>query len=124
ALGGLFVLLTLWGWLKRKRLDSSPRYLKIMLYAIPLPYLACELGWMLAEIGRQPWVVYGLIKTSDAVSNLAPSQVMISLLAFTLVYSLLGAVDFYLLAKYARLGPEPAAAGSALASEEGGLHHA
>jgi cytochrome bd ubiquinol oxidase subunit I len=124
ALGGLFVLLTLWGWIKRNRLESSPRYLKIMLYAIPLPYLACEFGWMVAEIGRQPWAVYGLIKTSDAVSNLAPSQVMMSLIAFTLVYSLLGAVDFYLLAKYARLGPEPAAPKAAPASKEGGLSHA
>jgi cytochrome bd ubiquinol oxidase subunit I len=124
ALGGLFVLLTLWGWLRRNRLESSPRYLKVMLYAIPLPYLACELGWMLAEIGRQPWAVYGLIKTSDAVSNIAASQVMISLLAFTVLYSLLGAVDFYLLAKYARLGPEPVASEAAMASEGGGLSHA
>jgi cytochrome bd ubiquinol oxidase subunit I len=124
ALGGLFVLLTLWGWLRRNRLESSPRYLKVMLYAIPLPYLACELGWMLAEIGRQPWAVYGLIKTSDAVSNIAASQVMISLLAFTVLYSLLGAVDFYLLAKYARLGPEPASSEAVPASKEGGLSHA
>jgi cytochrome bd ubiquinol oxidase subunit I len=123
ALGGLFVLLTLYGWLRRNKLESSPRYLKIMLYALPLPYLACELGWMVAEVGRQPWTVYGLIRTADAVSPIAASQVMLSLAAFTLVYSLLGAADFYLLAKFARKGPEPAAseAGSML---EGGVSHA
>jgi cytochrome bd ubiquinol oxidase subunit I len=124
GLGGLFVLLTLVGWFKRHRLESSPGYLKVMLYAIPLPYLACELGWVVAEVGRQPWAVYGLIKTADAVSQIAASQVFVSLLAFTLVYALLGAVDFYLLAKFARQGPEPAAPEAAIRSVEGGLNHA
>jgi cytochrome d ubiquinol oxidase subunit I len=124
GLGGLFVLLTLVGWFKRHRLESSPGYLKVMLYAIPLPYLACELGWVVAEVGRQPWAVYGLIKTADAVSQIDASQVFVSLLAFTLVYALLGAVDFYLLAKFARQGPEPAAPEAAIQSVEGGLNHA
>jgi cytochrome d ubiquinol oxidase subunit I len=124
GLGALFVLLTLIGWLQRNRLENSPRYLKIMLYAIPLPYLACELGWMVAEVGRQPWAVQGLIKTSDAVSNIAASQVLVSLLAFTVVYSLLGAVDFYLLAKFARQGPEPAEQAPVSQPAEGGLSHA
>jgi cytochrome d ubiquinol oxidase subunit I len=123
ALGGLFVLLTLYGWLRRNKLESSPGYLKIMLYALPLPYLACELGWMVAEVGRQPWTVYGLIRTADAVSPIAASQVMISLVAFTVVYSVLGAVDFYLLAKAARKGPEPGA-GEAANVLEGGVSHA
>lgn len=79
-----------------------------MLFAIPLPYIAIELGWVLAEVGRQPWIVYGLMKTSDAVSPVAGSQVLISLIAFILVYGLLGAVGFYLIAKTAKKGPEPA----------------
>ena len=76
-----------------------------MLYAIPLPYLALEAGWMVAEVGRQPWIVYGLMRTSDAVSPIAASQVWTTLAAFILVYSLLGAVAFYLMAKFARQGP-------------------
>jgi cytochrome d ubiquinol oxidase subunit I len=72
--------------------------------------LANELGWTLAELGRQPWIVYGLMKTSDAVSPIATSQVGISLVAFFLVYALLGAVDFYLLFKFARKGPDAAPA--------------
>ncbi|MCK5192565.1 MAG: cytochrome ubiquinol oxidase subunit I, partial [Desulfobulbaceae bacterium] len=68
ALGTLFPLLTIIGWFKRNRLVESPGYLKVMLFAIPLPYIAIELGWVLAEVGRQPWIVYGLMKTSDAVS--------------------------------------------------------
>jgi len=110
GLGFLFVLLTVVGWFKRRKLESSPGYLKVMLYAIPLPYLALEAGWMVTEVGRQPWIVYGLMRTSDAVSPIAASQVGITLAAFILVYSLLGAVAFYLMAKFARQGPEPAAA--------------
>jgi cytochrome d ubiquinol oxidase subunit I len=79
-----------------------------MLFAIPLPYIAIELGWVLAEVGRQPWIVYGLLKTSDAASPVASSQVLGSLIAFILVYGLLGLVGFYLIIKNAIKGPEPA----------------
>jgi cytochrome bd ubiquinol oxidase subunit I len=109
GLGFLFVLLTVVGWFKRHRLAESPGYLKVMLYAMPLPYLALQAGWLVTEVGRQPWIVYGLMKTRDAVSPIAASQVGTSLAAFILVYSLLGAAAFYLLGKYARLGPQPAA---------------
>jgi len=105
ALGTLFPLLTIIGWFKRNRLTESPQYLKIMVWAIPLPYIAIELGWVLAEVGRQPWIVYGLMKTSDAASPVAGTQVLFSLIAFFLVYGLLGAVGFYLMAKNAKAGP-------------------
>jgi len=110
GLGFLFVLLTVVGWFKRRKLESSPGYLKVMLYAIPLPYIALQAGWIVTEVGRQPWIVYGLMRTSDAVSPIATSQVGTTLAAFILVYSLLGAVAFYLMAKFARQGPEPAPA--------------
>jgi cytochrome d ubiquinol oxidase subunit I len=105
-LGFLFVVLTVWGWCRRQQLTASPRYLKIMLYAIPLPYLALQAGWIVTEVGRQPWIVYGLMRTSDAVSPIATSQVLTSLVAFTLVYSLLGAAAFYLIVRFAKQGPE------------------
>ena len=113
GLGFLFALLTVVGWFKRHKLEESPGFLKVMLYAIPLPYIALQAGWMVTEVGRQPWIVYGLMKTRDAVSPVAASQVWVSLGAFVLVYSLLGAAAFYLIARYARLGPPPtpAAAG-------------
>jgi cytochrome d ubiquinol oxidase subunit I len=110
ALGFLFILLTVVGWFLRHKLQDSPRYLKVMLYAMPLPYIALEAGWMVAEVGRQPWIVYGLMRTSDAVSPISTSQVGVSLAAFILVYALLGAVAFYLIAKFAKQGPEPAPA--------------
>ncbi len=59
----------------------------------------------MAEVGRQPWIVYGLMRTKDAVSPIATSQVAISLAAFFIVYILLAALDIYLLAKYARKQP-------------------
>jgi cytochrome bd ubiquinol oxidase subunit I len=112
GLGMLFIALSVFGFAKRKNIESYPWFLKILVWAIPLPYLANELGWTLAEVGRQPWIVYGLMRTSDAVSPIATAQVLTTLLGFIVLYSLLGAVDIYLLVKYARKGPEPARAGS------------
>jgi cytochrome d ubiquinol oxidase subunit I len=83
-----------------------------MLFAIPLPYLAAEAGWIVTEVGRQPWIVYKLMKTSDAVSPIATAQVLPSLIAFVLVYSLLGFVAYYLIFRFARKGPEPVTAGA------------
>ncbi|MFO7666416.1 MAG: cytochrome ubiquinol oxidase subunit I [Desulfobacterales bacterium] len=105
GLGTLFILLTIIGWLRRNRLLESPLYLKIMILSIPLPYIAIEAGWVLAEVGRQPWIVYGLMKTSDAVSPLASSQVFVSLIAFILIYGLLGITGFYLIIKNALKNP-------------------
>ena len=111
GLGTLFIFLMVWGWFRRKKLLESPLFLKVMLWSIPLPYIAIEMGWVLAEVGRQPWIVWGIMKTSDAASPIATSQVAVSLVGFILVYGLLGAVGFYLMAKYAKAGPaEPAGA--------------
>jgi len=107
-LGTLFILLTVIGWFKRNRLLESRLYLKVMLWAIPLPYIAIQMGWIIAEVGRQPWIVYGLMKTSDAASPIAGSQVLTTLIGFFLLYGLLGAVGFYLMIQKAKNGP-PAA---------------
>jgi cytochrome d ubiquinol oxidase subunit I len=106
GLGTIFILLTVYGWFKRKKLLENPLYLKIMIFAIPLPYLAIQLGWIVAEIGRQPWLVYGVFKTAAGASPVAVSQVAISLVAFILVYSVLGAAGFYLMFQKAKKGPD------------------
>jgi len=108
ALGFLFALLTLVGWFKRNKLESSPGYLRVMLYAMPLPYVALQAGWIVTEVGRQPWIVYGLMRTAAAVSPIAASQVAVSFAAFIAVYGLLGGVAFYLITQHVRRGPEPA----------------
>jgi len=106
GLGAIFILLTVFGWFKRKTLLEYPLYLKMMVIAIPLPYIAIQLGWLLTEIGRQPWIVYGVLRTADAASPVAASQVAISLVAFILVYGMLGAAGFYLMYQKAVKGPD------------------
>jgi len=106
GLGVVFILLTGFGWFKRKKLLENTLYLKIMMFAIPLPYLAIQFGWIVAEIGRQPWLVYGVVRTADGASPVAVSQVAASLAAFILVYSVLGAAGFYLMFQKAKKGPE------------------
>jgi cytochrome d ubiquinol oxidase subunit I len=113
ALGMLFMLLAAIAWLIsfRDRIESMPFFLKLMIYMIPLPYIACQAGWIVAEMGRQPWIVYGLLKTSDAVSkSVSVDQVIVSLAGFTILYGFLAIVDIYLLFKYARQGPDETAA--------------
>jgi cytochrome bd ubiquinol oxidase subunit I len=107
GLGGFFILMTVWGWLLRNRLTEVPLFLKLMMFSIPLPYIANELGWVVAEVGRQPWIVYGLMKTADAASPIAGSQVLLSLIAFIVVYGLLGAVGAFLMIRHIKAGPNP-----------------
>lgn len=112
ALGGWFALLAaaglvLWwrGAVARNRL-----FLTAAALSLPLPIVANELGWMAAEIGRQPWVVYNLMRTRDAVSAAVPAgQILASILLFTLVYALLFGVWLYLLDRQIKRGPQPLA---------------
>jgi cytochrome d ubiquinol oxidase subunit I len=91
----------------RNKIGAYPLLLKIYLWSIPLPYLACQLGWIVAEVGRQPWLVYGMLRTADGVSkSINLLQVAGSLAAFTLLYGILGAIGFYLIVKYAAKGPD------------------
>jgi len=80
---------------------------KYLPFTFILPYLANTSGWLLTEMGRQPWVVYGVLKTEDAMSpNLTQGTILFSLIGFSLIYGLLMVVDIYLLVKYAKAGPE------------------
>jgi len=89
----------------KDRVDSQPLFLRVLLPAIGLPYLANSTGWILTELGRQPWIVYGLQRTADAVSpSVGPGEVLLSLVGFTLLYGALMLVDVYLLVKFARGG--------------------
>jgi cytochrome d ubiquinol oxidase subunit I len=106
GLGMLFCLLTAIGFLLRRRVEDYPLYLKVMLYAIPLPHLACALGWTVTEVGRQPWIVYNVMRTSDAASPIDGTQILVTLIGFCVVYGLLGLLGFGLMVKVARRGPE------------------
>jgi cytochrome d ubiquinol oxidase subunit I len=96
ALIGLYLVL-------RNRLERQAWFLRLLPWAIPLPYVANTAGWLMAEVGRQPWIVHELMLTRNAVSPAVSSgMVLFSLLAFSLIYAALMAVDIYLLARHAR----------------------
>ncbi len=109
SLGLFFILLSGAAVLLRRKnlLAEYPLFLKVIFFSLPLPYIAVQLGWVVTELGRQPWAVYGLMRTAEGVSKtVTPAQVWLSLGGFTLLYSAIGAIDFWLLAKYARKGME------------------
>ena len=89
----------------RRRLQSSRAFLWVALLTLPLPWIAAELGWCVAEIGRQPWVIEGVLPTFMAVSSLSAGNVLTTLIGFVAFYSTLLVVDIYLMAKAIRLGP-------------------
>lgn len=90
----------------RKKTLAQPKLIALLPFAIALPYLANTSGWILTEVGRQPWIVFGLLKTQDAVSPiLTPGLVLASLIGFTLLYGGLMVANVYLLKKFAKHGP-------------------
>lgn len=83
-----------------------PWFIKLLLWTIPLPYLANTTGWILTEVGRFPWVVYELVKMVDGVSKIvAGGTLLASLLGFILLYVLLIVATLFLMFKYAKAGP-------------------
>ncbi len=108
-LGMLFILLTALGTIQlyRKKLWNSKKLLKVFIWAIPFPVIACELGWIAAEVGRQPWIVYHVMRTKDAVStSVVSGDVLFSIILFALIYFLIGCLYVYLLVKEIKHGPE------------------
>jgi cytochrome d ubiquinol oxidase subunit I len=100
ALYGLFLVMG-------EMLEDRPRVLKVFQWSILLPYLANTAGWMMTELGRIPWVVYGLMTVDKGVSSIVSGgQVLISLVGYTLVYGALMVAMVYLMIKYAKAGPE------------------
>jgi len=118
--GFLMVFITLIGlWLFRRReLESAKWFLWFAPFAIALPYIANSTGWILTEVGRQPWVVYGVMLTRDASSpTVGFGLVLTTLVGFTVIYGALAVIDAYLLVRYARSEPptvEAPAAGPTL----------
>ncbi|HEU4663177.1 MAG TPA: cytochrome ubiquinol oxidase subunit I [Dokdonella sp.] len=94
-------------WLSaRRELDRRRWYLKAALWSLPLPWLAIELGWIVAEYGRQPWAIEGVLPTALGVSSVSAAQVATSLIGFVVFYTALAVVDAILMLKYARKGPD------------------
>jgi cytochrome d ubiquinol oxidase subunit I len=117
--GFLLLLLAAYGLFLSmgEMLEKNPPFFKLFPYAIILPYVANTTGWLMTEIGRMPWVVYGLMKLDAAVSPTVTARMLwITLIGFSLVYGVLMAVDVYLLVRYAkgpagRAGDQPTVTG-------------
>jgi cytochrome d ubiquinol oxidase subunit I len=111
GIGFALAALAAWGlWLvRRRRLERSSLFLKLAVAAVVLPLVANTAGWMLTEMGRQPWVVWGLYKTSEAVSaSVSAWSVGLTMGGFTLLYGVLALIEVWLLVHVAKRGLEPA----------------
>lgn len=102
----MLALITVAFWsAARNRIESRPWLLKWAVWSVPLPWIACEMGWFVAEYGRQPWTVQGMLPTHLSTSALSGNDVLFSLGGFLLFYTLLLIAEVYLMLKYVRLGP-------------------
>ena len=107
----MFMVAAVGAWLYRKRkLETARWFQRTAIAAIAFPYVAATAGWVLTEMGRQPWIVQGLLKTEDAHSpNVGTAWIAVSLGMFVVLYLALGILDFVLMRRYARPDRAPAA---------------
>jgi len=98
--GVAFVLCTL-------RQHETRWFLRLALVSLPLPWIAAELGWLLAEYGRQPWIIEGVLPTFQGVSSLDPTQIILTITGFTALYGVLAVIEVMLMIHYVRKGPYP-----------------
>ena len=89
----------------KRRLTAYRGFLWVALLSLPLPWVAAELGWIVAEVGRQPWVIEGVLPTFLAVSSISAANVWVTLIGFVVFYSTLAVVDVFLIVKTIRAGP-------------------
>ena len=109
--GGIATLISVAGlWVTRKKAKRpvADWMWRVAIWSAPLPLFGSLVGWIFTEMGRQPWIVFGLMLTEDGVSPTVPGwTVLISLVAFTLIYAALAVVEVGLIMKTAKKGPEP-----------------
>ena len=102
----MLILFALAFWYSTKHQITKPRWLlKFALFSLPLPWIASEAGWFVAEFGRQPWSIAEVLPVHAAVSNLSVSDVVTTLVGYTLFYAVMFVIGFYLMQKFARKGP-------------------
>ncbi|MBU6141134.1 MAG: cytochrome ubiquinol oxidase subunit I [Proteobacteria bacterium] len=108
ALGIYFIILFAAAFYQMniKRNFNKILLLKLCFFSLPLPWIAAELGWIVSEYGRQPWVIVGVLPTSLGISPVSYNHVLGSLIGFAILYTALLVVDLILMVKYAKIGPE------------------
>jgi cytochrome d ubiquinol oxidase subunit I len=125
AIGFFFIAFFAYAfWLSAKRrLDSRSWFLRLSVLILPLPWISSELGWFVAENGRQPWTIDGILPTFLSASSVTAGTVWLSLAGFVLFYSVLAIVELFLMVKYIRLGPEADLGGSPVPVTYGSSPH-
>jgi len=101
----LFIFLFAFYQSARNRIGTNKTFLKICLYSLPLPWIAIEAGWFVAEYGRQPWAVAEILPTHMAASSLSISEIWFSIISIAVFYTILLVVELFLMFRFARLGP-------------------
>lgn len=101
----LFIFAASFYFIIKRTMEKQSWLLRLALYAIPAPWIAAEMGWVVAEMGRQPWTISGILPTHLSTSSLTTNHLYFSLAGFIGFYTLLLVVEMYLMFKYARLGP-------------------
>jgi cytochrome d ubiquinol oxidase subunit I len=91
----------------RNRIENEPWFLRIAVWMIPVPFIACEMGWLVAEVGRQPWAVYDVLPTWLSASTHSVAYMVFSLAGFVLLYTIFILIEMYLMLKFIREGPTP-----------------
>jgi len=107
------LIMGLGAWLSiRGRLVHARALLWVLMLAFPFPYIATTAGWLTAELGRQPWLVYGLFRTANGYSkSVSSGNALFTLIGFTGLYFVLGLVFLFLVGRELEHGPEPEANG-------------
>jgi cytochrome d ubiquinol oxidase subunit I len=111
TLGTIFIVVMAYAGFQnlRGRLESSRWLLWVLMLAFPFPYIANTLGWMTAELGRQPWLIYGLFRTSDGYSKVVSSgDTVFTLIGFVNLYLVLGVLFLFLVGREIVRGPHDA----------------
>lgn len=107
GIGFLFLLTLLWSFILKQRRSQSPVFLRWCVLMSPLGFVATLCGWYVTEVGRQPWIVYGLMRTADSASSIPAATILASLLLYLGVYTAVGVAFLYYFFKYIRTGPLP-----------------
>ena len=105
---GFVILLTFilaFYYCAKRSIDNRPMLMRLAIYTMPLPWIAAEMGWIVAEYGRQPWTISGVLPTHLSASSLQPSDLYFSIAGFVGFYTFLLIVEMFLMLKYIRLGP-------------------
>lgn len=105
GLAFLFIFASAFYLCAQRKVLENPWLLRLAVIAIPFPWLACEMGWVVAEMGRQPWTIAGILPTNLSTSSLGTGSLYFSLAGFIGFYTLLLVIELYLMIKYARIGP-------------------